>query len=347
MQPISVGASSAGGASGEARPTALRILGSGIYLPRRILTSAAIDHRFGWREGEAEARYGLTARHVAAEDETSSMMAAAAAEQALEAAGVRAGDLDLILGACGVMEQAIPSTATLVQARLGLGASGIPSYDVNATCLSFVQAMDLAALQIAAGRARRVLVFSADIASVGLDWAEPDTAAIFGDGAAAVVLGADTGEGVLASRFETYSEGHAACVLEGGGTKYGGLRDAAQLNRTNTFRMDGQTAFRISARHLPRFLKKLLGEAGVGFNDLACIVPHQASGPALDHGLARLGVPVEKVIRIFNTVGNQIATSIPTALHHAITSGRLQRGDLAMLVGTSAGLSLGGIVVRY
>lgn len=333
--------------SGGSRPPAMRILGSGIFLPQQILTSAEVDRRQGWVSGTTEARYGLAARHVAGEGETSSMMAAGAAQQALAAAGVKAGELDLILGACGVMEQAIPSTATLVQARLGLGKSGIPSYDVNATCLSFVQALDLAAMQIAAGRARRVLVFSADIASVGLNWAEPDTAAIFGDGAAAVVLGADQGQGVLASRFETYSEGHDACVLEGGGTRYGGLRDAARLECTNTFRMDGQTAFRISARYLPRFLKKLLGEAGVGFSDLACIVPHQASGPALDHGLARLGVPVDKVIRTFSTLGNQIATSIPTALHHAITSGKLQRGDLTMLVGTSAGLSLGGIVVRY
>ena len=333
--------------SGGSRPPAMRILGSGIFLPQQILTSAEIDRRQGWATGTTEARYGLAARHVAGEGETSSMMAAAAAQQALAAAGVKAGELDLILGACGVMEQAIPSTATLVQARLGLGKSGIPSYDVNATCLSFVQALDLAAMQIAAGRARRALVFSADIASVGLNWADPDTAAIFGDGAAAVVLGADQGQGVLASRFETYSEGHDACVLEGGGTRYGGLRDAARLERTNTFRMDGQTAFRISARYSPRFLKMLLGEAGVGFSDLACIVPHQASGPALDHGLARLGVPVDKVIRTFSTLGNQIATSIPTALHHAITSGQLQRGDLTMLVGTSAGLSLGGIVVRY
>ncbi|WP_172364354.1 3-oxoacyl-[acyl-carrier-protein] synthase III C-terminal domain-containing protein [Pseudogemmobacter hezensis] len=325
----------------------MRILGSGAYLPREVLTSAEIDRRLGWPQGQTEARYGLRSRHIASEDETSSMMAAMAARDALAAAGVKPAELDLIIGACGVMEQAIPSTATLVQARLGLGKSGIPSYDVNATCLSFVQALDLAAMQIAAGRARRVLVFSADISSVGLNWDEPDTAAIFGDGAAAVVLGADHGEGVLAHRFETYSEGHDACVLAGGGTRYGGLRDAALLNRTNTFRMDGQTAFRISARYLPRFLKGLLGDAGVKFDDLACIVPHQASGPALDHGLARLGVPVEKVVRIFDRVGNQIATSIPSALHHAITSGRLKRGDLTMLVGTSAGLSLGGLVVRF
>lgn len=265
---------------------------------------------------------------------------------ALEAAGLAATDLDLILGGCGVMEQAIPSTATLVQARLGLGDSGIPAYDVNATCLSFVQALDLAAMKIRSGRARHVLVFAADIASVGLDWAEPDTAAIFGDGAAAVVLGAG-GDGPLASRFETYSSSRDACLLEGGGTRITAAVDPQAAARASYFRMDGQAAFRAASRHLPRFLKNLLAEAGASMSDLDCIVPHQASGLALDHGLTRLGMPAQRVIKTFSRYGNQIAASIPTALHTAIEEGRVKRGDLMLLIGTSAGVSLGGMVVRY
>ena len=274
------------------------------------------------------------------------MMAAQAARMALDNAGLDARDLDLILGGCGVMEQAIPSTATLVQARLGLGDSGIPAYDVNATCLSFVQALDLAAMKIRCGQARHVLVFSADIASVGLDWAEPDTAAIFGDGAAAVVLGAD-GDGPLAARFETYGAARDACVLEGGGTRITAAVDPEAAIRASYFRMDGQAAFRAAARHLPRFLKRLLGDAGASLSDLACIVPHQASGLALEHGLARLGLPVQRVIKTFSRYGNQIAASIPTALHTAVEEGRIQRGDLVLLLGTSAGVSIGGMVVRY
>ena len=113
------------------------------------------------------------------------------------------------------------------------------------------------------------------------------------------------------------------------------------------FRMDGRAAFRHSARHLPGFLARLMKEAGAETEDFACIVPHQASGAALEHGLARLGLPSEKVIRIFRDSGNQIATSIPSALHEAIVSGRLHRGQLALLIGTSAGISLGGMVLRY
>lgn len=333
------------------RAPALRILGTGRYMPRRRLTSAEVDRNLGWAEGTTAARYGLESRAVAAADETSSMMAAAAAEAALAAAGLEASALDLILGACGVMEQPIPSTATLVQRRLNLGTSGIPAYDVNATCLSFVQALELAALKIAAGQARKVLVFSADIASAGLDWSQPDCAAIFGDGAAAVVLGADPdpppGQGVLASRMETYSIASAACRLEAGGTRITLQSDPARLHQGAVFQMDGRAALRHSSRYLPGFLRKLLDQAGVKLGDLACIVPHQASAPALEHGLARLGLPGEKVIRIFADSGNQIASSIPSALHEAIITDRLQRGELVLLLGTSAGISLGGMVLRY
>lgn len=332
--------------SASADQPGMRILGTGAYLPRRVVASTEIDCRMGWAEGTCEARYGLGQRHVAEYDETSSMMGTEAARQALAAAGIKAESLDLILGACGVMEQAIPSTATLVQARLGLGDTGIASYDVNATCLSFVQALDLAAMKIRLGQARHVLVFSADIASVGLDWSDPDTAAIFGDGAAAVVLGPD-GEGPRASRFETYSSGGQACLLEGGGTRISAARDPNAAARASYFRMDGQAAFRTAARHLPRFLNRLMDEAGTKLSDLSCIIPHQASGLALDHGLTRLGIPQDRVVKTFPCYGNQIATSIPTALHSAVVTGRLKVGDLALLVGTSAGLSLGGMVLRF
>jgi 3-oxoacyl-[acyl-carrier-protein] synthase-3 len=320
--------------SDTASPPGLRIAGTGIYLPEKRLLSSEIDARLGWQSGTIESRFGLASRHVAAGDETSSAMAEIAARQALEAAGLAPESLDLILGACGVMEQAIPSTATLVQHRLGLGRSGIAAYDVNATCLSFVQALDLAALKIRSGQARHVLIFAADIASVGLDWQTPDVAAIFGDGAAA-------------SRFETYSEGRDACVLAGGGTRITAAIDPQAAAEASYFRMDGQAAFRTSFRYLPRFLKRLSAQAGMKLADIGCIIPHQASGPALAHGFARLGLAPERVVQTFARFGNQIATSIPTALHVAISEGRLQRGDLALLIGTSAGISIGGAVVRY
>ncbi len=326
----------------------IRIAGTGQYLPRAVVTSAQIDARLGWSQGETQSRYGIAARHVASPAETSSFMAVEAARQALDAAGSAPHDLDLILGACGVMEQPIPSTAVLVQDRLGLGRTGIPAYDVNATCLSFLQALDLAAMNIAAGRVRRVLVFSADIASVGLDWSHPEAAAIFGDGAAAVVVerAGTEGAALLANRFETYAEGRDACVLAAGGTRVNPARQA-DLGPDALFRMDGARAFRTASRYLPRFLGRLLKSARVTAEDIACIIPHQASAQALDHAGRSLRMGAERVVNVFSRTGNQIAASIPTALHHAVSGGLLKRGQIALMIGTSAGISLGGTVVRY
>ncbi|MFK4824911.1 3-oxoacyl-[acyl-carrier-protein] synthase III C-terminal domain-containing protein [Paenochrobactrum sp. BZR 588] len=331
--------------NGAGKP-GLKIAGTGAYLPKTRLLSSEIDTQLNWPLGTVESRFGLHARYVAKGEETSSFMAEKAARQALHAAGIAPQELDLILGACGVMEQVIPSTATLVQARLGLGKSGIPAYDVNATCLSFIQALDLAAMKIQLGLARNILIFSADIASVGLNWHEPDVAAIFGDGAAAIVLTAD-GDGLIASRFETYSEGGDACVLAGGGTRISAAIDRDAAAEASYFRMNGQAAFRITARYLPRFLKRLFAQAEMQLTGIDCIIPHQASGPSLTHGLARLGLNPDNVIQTFARYGNQIATSIPMALHTAITENRLKRNDVVLLAGTSAGISIGGAILRY
>lgn len=326
-------------------PIKLTITGTGSYLPETVLQSTEVDDRMGWARGDCEARFGIAARHVASADETTSFMAAEAARRAMDMAGCVAGDLDLILGACGVMEQPIPSTATLVQERLGLGRSGIPAFDVNATCLSFLQALDLAAMHVQCGRARRVLVFSSDIASVGLDWNHPEAAAIFGDGAAAVVVEAGGKGAVLAHDFQTFAHGHDACVLAAGGTRVNPARGIAPGE--DRFHMDGGKAFKLASRHLPRFLQRLLKKAGMGLGSIGCVIPHQASAQALQHATRNLWLPSERVIDIFARTGNQIAASIPTALDHAVRSGRLLRGDTALLMGTSAGISLGGMMVRF
>ncbi|RVV97304.1 ketoacyl-ACP synthase III [Mesobaculum littorinae] len=325
-------------------PTSTTIEGTGSYLPRTPVTAAEIDARMGWPTGLSLKRFGLGVRHVADSDETTSYMATRAAERAMEMAGCGPSDIDLILGACGVMEQPIPSTAVLVQDRLGLAQSGVPAFDINATCLSFLQALDVAGMWLETGRARRVLVFSSDIASVGLDWSRPEGAAIFGDGAAAVVLGRGDGA-VLAHGFETYSEGRDACVLAAGGTRVNPARGAAPGD--DTFQMDGGLAFRVAATRLPPFLAGLLRRAGIAAQQIDCIVPHQASAQALKHTTRALRLRAEQMVDIFARTGNQVAASIPTALDHAVRSGLLRRGQTALLVGTSAGISLGGAVLRF
>lgn len=327
----------------------LQILGTGAYLPRQVLSSDELDRRWGRPAGTAARQVGVRKRHVAAGDETSSFMAAQAAREALAAAGLRPGELDLIVSACAVMEQAIPCLGARVQQALGLGTSGIPAFDVNATCLSFVVALDLVANLLATGRHRRVLIVSSEIASAGLDPEDPGTAALFGDGAAAaVVQRTESGAGsvLLAAHMATYGEGADHCQIRGGGTRMQAGLDGAAWLRASRFEMDGRATYRLAARHFPAFLDTLLQRSGARLGDLACIVPHQASGKALDHLGRSLGIPEERMVRTLPEVGNQVAASIPYALHTALAGGRLQRGDTIALLGTGAGLSIGGLVLR-
>jgi 3-oxoacyl-[acyl-carrier-protein] synthase-3 len=326
----------------------VRIQGSGAVRPVQRLSSDDIDRRMGRTVGWTASNFAIAERGVASGDETSSSLAAEAARAALDVAGWRAEDLDAVVGACAVMEQPIPGAATLVQRRLGLGDSGIPAFDVNATCLSFLVALDLASMGFAAGRWRKVLVFSADIASAALNFDDPEASVIFGDGAAAVAVEAAPGpSAMLGFRMETYGDGADLCRLEAGGTRVRPAPDIDAFLAAASFRMDGPGVFKATARRFPRFLERLMAGSGVSLADLAVIAPHQASAAALEHLRRSVQAAGDKVIDIFADHGNQIAASMPSALHHAITSGRLRRGDLALLVGSAAGVSLAGAVIRY
>lgn len=323
------------------------IAGSAVALPRRIVRSGEIDLRIGTRQGHVATTFGIRQRYWADAEETSSAMAAKAATHALQDAGWTADSVDVIVGACGVMEQPIPGTAPLVQRRLGLGGSGIAAYDVNATCLSFLLALDHVLAGFALGRWQRALIFTADIASAALDFGDPEASVIFGDGAAAFALAADGPHQCLALRLETYADGADLCRLEAGGTRLRPAENLEQFLAAARFRMDGPGVFRATARRFPRFMDRLLHAAGTRLDDIATVVPHQASAPALEH-LKRI-VPDghARTIDLFADHGNQIATSLPHALHVARTTGRLQQGQRALLVGSSAGISLGGAVLQW
>jgi len=327
----------------------LRISGSGAVRPRRRVASDEIDRRIGRPAGWTLANFAIAERGVAAGDETSSSLGAEAAQTALAAAGWRPRDLDIIIGACAVMEQPIPGTATLVQRRLGLGDSGIPVFDVNATCLSFLAALDVVSLGFAAGRWRRALIVSADIASAALDFDDPEASVIFGDGAAAVALEADPASEstLLGLRLETYGDGAELCRLEAGGTRVRPHDGIDAFLARSRFRMDGPGVFKATARRFPRFADRLLTTCSVRPADIDVVIPHQASAAALQHLRRAFPAAADRVVDIFADHGNQIAASMPSALHHAIATGRLLRGDVAFLVGTAAGVSLGGAVLRY
>jgi 3-oxoacyl-[acyl-carrier-protein] synthase III len=326
--------------------------GMGMALPAHLVASTEIDQRLGKPNGWLERACGVASRHVAGPDETQEAMAAAAARSALKDAGLELADVDLLLFGAAVGRQPIPATAPLVKRELGGAALAFPAYDVNATCLSALVAMDLAALHLAAGRARHVLVVTSEIASRALPWHDaPDTAGLFGDGAAAFVMSvAGDGRSVRprfgAFHMETFAEGYEACTLASGGTGIDYHADPEGFARSAYFRMDGKALYRVTASALPGFLDRLLVRAGVCREDIDLVIPHQASPHALAHIIRRGGFAPERVFDRVRTIGNQVAASIPVALNLAAADGRLQPGMRVLLIGTSAGVSLGGAILE-
>lgn len=327
----------------------ISIAGTGDYVPSRRMESREFDQRWGKPAGWTEERTGITCRYFASSEETSSFMGAEAARAALKAAGIAARELDCIVFTACVSEQAIPCTAVLIHRRLGLEGTGIPAFDVNATCLGFMMAFDMMADAIATGRYRRVLIVSSEVASVGLNWEDTETAPLFGDGAAAVVLegNREGGSVLLARHAQTFSEGADLCQVRSGGTRISVREHLQRYLEGACFEMSGRETYRLAAQVLPQFLRSLLTRARVEVPNIACWIPHQASSKALAHLQATLALPAERVTRILHERGNQIAASLPATLHHAVASGRVQRGDLVALVGAGAGLSLGGAILRY
>ncbi|ROZ74320.1 3-oxoacyl-[acyl-carrier-protein] synthase III C-terminal domain-containing protein [Ramlibacter sp. WS9] len=330
-----------------AQHIAFHLAGSAVATPRRRVPSAEVDALIGQSAGWVEDRFGIASRFWAEPDETSSMLGAQAAQAALIDAGWDAGSLDVIVGACGVMEQPIPGTAVLIQRRLGLSDSGIPAFDVNATCLSFLLAFDVVLSGFALGKWRRALIVGADIASAALDFSDPEASAIFGDGAAAVALEAGGPHQLLTLRLATYGEGADHCRLEAGGTRLRPHDDLAGFLARSKFQMDGVGVFKATARRFPAFMSGLLDAANVDETALNSIIPHQASATALEHLKRSIAGAHGKTVDIFRSHGNQIAVSLPHALHTARITGLLAPGSTSLLVGSSAGISLGGAVVCW
>jgi 3-oxoacyl-[acyl-carrier-protein] synthase-3 len=325
----------------------VRIAGSGTCRPSTLLSSVEIDRRLGRADGWCEGLSGVRTRAIA-DGETAVDLAAEASRRALDHAGMTASDVGCVIATAAVPHQGIPTTAVLVQRALGLSHSSVPAFDVNATCIGFLAGLDVAGALIASGRYDSVLICSADLPSRGTSWETPEIKAIFGDGAAAVVLTRDREQerGVLALALETYSEGASACELRACGTGLDPHEDLPRFLSGTRFEMDGPLAYRVAARYLPRLLRRLLAKAGIGWEDVDVVVPHQASALAMEHMRRRLKVAPEKIVDVFATHGNQVSASLPTALHAALADGRVRAGGIALLIGTAAGVTVGGAVMR-
>jgi len=320
----------------------LTILGSGHAVPKACVPSDALDAREGLADGWLYRHSGVRTRYVC-RDEDQVDLAVAAARSALADAATEPDEVSAILFGAAVPYQSIPATAPLIQARLGIRDGACMAFDVNSTCLSFVTALDIASRVAGDGK---VLVVASEIASRGLPWkSDPGTAALFGDGAAATVVSAAPGHGgILASRMETYPSAYDACSLGAGGTRYDYHADREGFDRQSLFRMNGEALFKLTIRHFEPFLDRLLAEAGWRRDEVELVIPHQASPGALHHLARRCGFAADSVVDIVRDYGNQIAASLPTALDVARRT-RDCAGKRTLLLGTSAGVSFGGMAI--
>ncbi len=334
----------------NAGKTGISIAGIGSFLPPKIVHSTELDARLGRPLGWSEHKSGIVRRHWAAEGDCLAAYCASAARQALNMANLRPGDLDCIIGACGIPQQPIPCMGALIQRELGLGSSGIPGFDVNLTCYSFVQGLEIASLYIQTGRYRRILVCSGDIASFGLDFTRHDNCILFGDGAAAAVVTAAIPESSSTFRtFRTFmlGDGCSHAQIIGGGSRLHASHFSEANQQDFLFQMDGRKLYEICSRHFKAFFESALQSAGVTREELTLIIPHQASGPAISLISQKLSLPDSKVFNIIGETGNTVSAAIPMALDQAVRSGRVRRGDLIALIGVSAGVSLGVAIIEY
>jgi 3-oxoacyl-[acyl-carrier-protein] synthase III len=325
----------------------MRILGTGHVLPALMVDAESLDARLNLKPGTTLARNGVKRRAFATPGETASNLGAQALALALGQADCDIGELDALLFAGVMPEQPMPSTAVAILRHLSKASvAPIMCMDINASCLGFLRALEVAADGVAAGRWRRVAIVAADLASLGLNWEDLDTATLFGDGAAAAVVGAaapDESSAVIGSHSVTLSDGYMLSEIRAGGSRFN-TRSPPPQPEDYLFRMDGRGLLRMMRNHFPGFLKACLARAG-GKVDL--VVPHQASAVGLELLRRSLAPHATTMVDILRTHGNQVAASLPTALDIAICGGQLQRGQTVLLIGAAAGVTMGGLVLRF
>ena len=330
------------------RPLAVQILGTGRCRPARSVSSAELERELELEEGWIVRTTGVHERRRA-EEETALTMATSAAQRALDSARCAAREIDLIVAASSAPHQAIPCTAALVQRALGECDGVSACFDVNSTCLSFLNALQIAAHLIAAGVHERALVFSSELTRHTLNPREPESAALLGDGAAAVVVGASppgSASAIVASRFVTYSSGAELTVCRGGGTAHHPNAPSTTAEM-NLFHMDGPAVYRMATRLLAPWLAGFLAAIEWERGRIDAVVPHQASGRGVDLLTRQMGFRADQVVRNLETHGNCVAASLPLALAEAIENGRIERGQHVLLVGSGAGLSLGAVALVF
>lgn len=315
-----------------------RIIGTGSYLPERVLSNTDLAAMVDTTDEWIVSRTGIAQRHLAADDQLTSDLAYQAALRALAAAQIDAQSLDLILVATTTPDMIFPSTACILQQKLG--AHGFPAFDVQAVCSGFIYALVTADAYIRAGLARRVLVVGAETLSRLVDWQDRGTCVLFGDGAGAVVLEGSDEPGLLAAKL--HADGRELPNLQVPARPVGG-----ELQGHGTVLMDGQAVFKFAVQALGDVAEEVLHLAGLPAEQVDWLVPHQANIRIIQATAKRMSLPMSKVVLTVAQHGNTSAASIPLALDVAVRDGRIQPGQTLVLEGIGGGFAWGAVALRW
>jgi len=316
-----------------------RIIGTGSYLPARTLTNHDLEKIVETSHEWIFSRSGILERHIVAEGETTSDLALHASRRAIEAAGIAAEEIDLIIVATTSPDKTFPSTACILQDKLGIRNCGA-AFDVQAVCGGFVYALNTADLYIRGGQARTVLVVGAEVLSRILDWTDRVTCVLFGDGAGAVLLQASETPGILASRL--HADGRHRDML-----KADGIIRNGEVQGDPFIKMDGQAVFKFAVRVLSEVVEEVLEKNRLQGSDIDWLVPHQANIRIMEATAKKLGLGMDKVVVTVAHHGNTSAASIPLALDTAVRDGRIKPGQNILIEAVGGGFTWGAVLIKW
>lgn len=316
-----------------------RIIGTGGYLPDKVLTNADLEKMVDTSDEWITDRTGIKERHIAASGQTTCDLAERAARQALDAAGIGKDEVDLIIVATTTPDRVFPSTACLLQQRLDI--HGCPAFDIQAVCTGFVYALGVADKFIRAGGVRNALVIGAETLSRIVDWSDRNTCVLFGDGAGAVVLQASSEPGILSTHM--HADGSYESLL----TTNGGVSEGVQGEAGPYIEMSGNEVFKMAVNTLGRIVDETLEANHMDKSEVDWLVPHQANTRIIQATAKKLKMTMDRVVMTVAEHGNTSAASVPLALNAAVRDGRIQRGDVLLLEAFGGGFTWGSALVRY
>ncbi|WP_424776067.1 beta-ketoacyl-ACP synthase III [Neisseria cinerea] len=316
-----------------------KISGTGSYLPANRVSNDDLAQKVDTSDEWITARTGIKFRHIAAENEKTSDLAAEAARRALDAAGLDSGEIDLIIVATATPDMQFPSTATIVQQKLGI-TNGCPAFDVQAVCAGFMYALTTANAYIKSGIAKNALVIGAETFSRIVDWNDRTTCVLFGDGAGAVILSASDKLGIIHGKLK--ADGNYLNLLNAPGQIAEG-----KICGSPYITMDGPGVFKFAVKMLAKIADEVISEAGYTAEQIDWIVPHQANRRIIESTAKHLGLSMDKVILTVQDHGNTSAASIPLALDTGIRSGQIKRGQNLLLEGIGGGFAWGAVLMEY